>query len=306
MINKVSLVGGTHGNELIGKYLIKHFQNDKSLLSKYENQFSIITYLSNLNALETCQRYVDTDLNRCFSTADLKKKPTNYEEERAKEINLAIGPKGSELASDFVFDFHNTTADTGVLLCFSKDDRLALEVSSFIKKKHQDIKISFWTGNDSNDYPYLPSIGKSGMTVEVGPLAHGTFDFQMFQNTKKVIFTALDYLAALNENNISYTSCETEVLHRVAPVPFRRDSQGDITAFPNVPVPLIQEKSVPLLRDLNGNVLHVDLKEECGLTEDVWCQKLVPLFVNEAAYYEKDVAMFLAYKKMHTVKILNF
>ena len=64
-------------------------------------------------------RYVDEDMNRCFYTHELQdqdKTSLNTERRRAMEINQLVGPKGHS-NTDFVIDLHNTTSNSGVMLC---------------------------------------------------------------------------------------------------------------------------------------------------------------------------------------------
>lgn len=71
--------------------------------------------MANEGAIDLCRRFVDTDLNRCFSRSDLQSgdAPESYELSRAKEINARIGPRFSEGASDLCIDLHNTTSNFG-------------------------------------------------------------------------------------------------------------------------------------------------------------------------------------------------
>jgi aspartoacylase len=73
MIKRVLLVGGTHGNELIGVYLIKKFERNPELVRR--NSFETLTLLGNPRAIEANVRYIDKDLNRCFEVQEL-----NYEQ----------------------------------------------------------------------------------------------------------------------------------------------------------------------------------------------------------------------------------
>ncbi len=73
MIKRVLLVGGTHGNELIGVYLIKKFEQDPELVRR--NSFETLTLLGNPRAIEATVRYIDKDLNRCFEVQEF-----NYEQ----------------------------------------------------------------------------------------------------------------------------------------------------------------------------------------------------------------------------------
>lgn len=68
-LSRVAVSGGTHGNEMSGVYIVREMQKQK--VEKAES-VSITTILSNPRAVEACERYIDTDLNRCFTDALLR------------------------------------------------------------------------------------------------------------------------------------------------------------------------------------------------------------------------------------------
>lgn len=68
-LSRVAICGGTHGNEMTGVYMVRHLQKEK--IDKI-GSVSVSTVLTNPRAVEICRRYVETDLNRCFTEALLK------------------------------------------------------------------------------------------------------------------------------------------------------------------------------------------------------------------------------------------
>lgn len=66
-LSRVAICGGTHGNELTGAYMVKEMQKQNV---NQVGSASITHVLTNPRAVEACRRYIDTDLNRCF-TSDL-------------------------------------------------------------------------------------------------------------------------------------------------------------------------------------------------------------------------------------------
>ena len=75
-LSRVALCGGTHGNELSGVYLVRELlkleKKDKGREAEAGEPVSVLMVLSNPRAVQQCRRYVDTDLNRCFTDATLK------------------------------------------------------------------------------------------------------------------------------------------------------------------------------------------------------------------------------------------
>lgn len=88
-INRVAIVGGTHGNEFTGAYLIQKFSQFPDLITR--QSFETVTLLANPNAFAAGRRYVEKDLNRCFIKQDLQD-PTlgSYEELQAKSIQQTL------------------------------------------------------------------------------------------------------------------------------------------------------------------------------------------------------------------------
>lgn len=74
---RVAVCGGTHGNELSGVYLVRELLKLQREVTKKEQEEDskpalVLLVLSNPRAMQQCRRYVDTDLNRCFTHATLK------------------------------------------------------------------------------------------------------------------------------------------------------------------------------------------------------------------------------------------
>ncbi|MFM6813113.1 MAG: succinylglutamate desuccinylase/aspartoacylase family protein, partial [Dolichospermum sp.] len=69
-LNRVLIVGGTHGNELTGVYLIKKFEKFPELINR--SNFETLTLLANPQAFTAVRRYINKDLNRCFLAKNLE------------------------------------------------------------------------------------------------------------------------------------------------------------------------------------------------------------------------------------------
>ena len=114
-INKVAIVGGTHGNENTGVFLVNKLKNTlpeyKGLKLKY--------LIANPLAIINTKRFIDHDLNRAFGIKELLNiESFEYELNRAKVINNELGPKGDS-KYDFIIDMHTTTSNMGVTFIFS-------------------------------------------------------------------------------------------------------------------------------------------------------------------------------------------
>ena len=114
-------------------------------------------------------------------------------------MNKELGPKSKTeaAAEDFIMDLHNTTANTGILLCFHEEDGFSLELAAYLRGKNPSIRAAFWPPGDQ---PFLPTVARSGMTVEIGPVAHSTVDYSVMHQAKVVVEEAIRYFELHNAN----------------------------------------------------------------------------------------------------------
>ncbi len=87
---KVLVLGGMHGNEMLGIKLVESLSTDPIK--------GIDTLIANPDAVIKGTRYIETDLNRSFGA----RAPQSIEELRADELNSILS------MYDIVLDFHNT------------------------------------------------------------------------------------------------------------------------------------------------------------------------------------------------------
>ena len=211
-VRTVAIVGGTHGNERHGVHLIEHFAASGEdplggapvggCAAVQRGSFETKLLVGNPAAVVrkgtgAGTRYVDEDLNRCFLASSLyglarEEAAPTIEAGRARTVDAALGPKCSpNPAADFILDLHNTTSNTGTLLCFHPDDEFALRVAAHLHHHDPAIRMCLWPGGDR---ALLPTVGRGGMTVEVGPVAHSTVDAKLLQHTMQLIHRALDFI----------------------------------------------------------------------------------------------------------------
>lgn len=69
-LKRVAVCGGTHGNEMSGVFLARHWIRDPSELQR--DTFHATPFLGNPHAVEKNMRYIERDLNRTFSAEFLK------------------------------------------------------------------------------------------------------------------------------------------------------------------------------------------------------------------------------------------
>ena len=115
LIDQVVIVGGIHGNELTGIYLVKKFEKYPYLIQR--NHLQVTTLLGNPRAIAARTRYIEKDLNRCFyllNSDHANFNSSSYEERRAREIQTQLNPKSSS-SIPLILDLHSTTANMGLI-----------------------------------------------------------------------------------------------------------------------------------------------------------------------------------------------
>jgi succinylglutamate desuccinylase len=287
MIQKVAIVGGTHGNELLGVYLVKKWQEFPELLQR--ESLECITLISNPAAVAINQRYVDRDLNRCFATNDLVDENLNSCEDRlAKEIAIQLGPKDQPLAA-VILDLHTTTSNMGISLLPSSKHPFNLQLAAYLHSLHPDIRVCFGLQH-GQDAPMLRSLSPFGYTIEVGPIAQGVLNADLFQQTEQLVYEILNYVDAMNQGHPLPVPSAVNVYQAIANVDYPRDSSGELRGMLH---PHLQFKDYEPLHPGRPMFLSFTGEEIFYTGQSV----VYPVFINEAAYYEKQIAMVLTEKQ---------
>ncbi|QFS47557.1 aspartoacylase [Nostoc sphaeroides] len=281
-INRVAIVGGTHGNEFTGAYLIQKFAQFPDLITR--QSFDTVTLLANPNAFAAGRRYLEKDLNRCFLKQDLED-PTlsSYEELQAKSIQHTLASNRDKQA-DFILDLHSTTANMGLTIILVNSHPLNLKLAAYLSQINPLVRVYRCSFKSIEEIPFVNSLCKLGFAIEVGPIAQGLLKATLFQQTEELVYTILDYVEQFNQAEIPSTN-DTLILYdhlSVVDYPIREDG----TIFGMIH-PELQDKDYQALNP--GDPIFITFDDKTILyegTSTVW-----PIFINEAAYYEKGIAM---------------
>lgn len=285
-LNRVAIVGGTHGNECIGVYLQKKFSQSPILVQR--PSFSTQVLLANPQAVAAGVRYIDRDLNRSFNRDRLQNATsTSYEDRRAQALHQMIGPH-SNAPVDVILDLHSTTSNSGLTVIIDVENQFTLQLVSYLQQVNAAIKV-YSTAQSGRNQDALRSLAKYGFCIEVGPVAQGILDANLFQKTEALVHTILDYLEQYNCNRFTSLNHALTLYRYLSTVDYPRDDQGDIQAMIH---PQLQNQDYealypgrPMFLTLDGDTI------EYSGTPVVY-----PIFINEAAYYEKGIAMCLTEK----------
>jgi len=288
-IKRVVIVGGTHGNELTGIYLVKKFDRTPELIGR--STFETIALLANPKACEMGRRYVDTDLNRCFRQQDLENPHlSSYEAQRAKEIYRNFSSKNFPQQQNLIIDLHSTTSNMGLTFILASQNPFNLQLAAHLTSVYPHLKLLASTTNNQ-DSLLLRSISSLGGTLEVGAVAQGVLDASLFQQTEQVIGTILDCVETYNQGTVPAAKNPLTIYHSIGAIDYPRNEQGEIQAMIH---PELQYRDYEPLNP--GDPMFLTFDGESVLYEGT--SIVYPIFINEAAYYEKGMAMCLAQKQI--------
>lgn len=305
-IKVVAITGGTHGNETNGVVLARHLIRHAEMAKRPSFETKVL--LSNTAAIAKNSRYVEDDMNRCFFRKDLGDTSlTSLEAKRAKEIDAILGPKASASpVADLIIDLHNTTAATGVALMMPPKDTLSHAIGHYLISKDKTVRVVNYTAG-KEDYPMLPTIGRHGMTFEVGPVPWGCIDAELFQQSLTLLMHLLDYvhahnLAVAEADAARWRKTVLPVYDAVRTVDYPRYEDGTLSAAVH---PAIQGKDFTPVR--KGDPIFLTMENETvgfSPTEGEDSEACYPFFINEAAYYEKGIALMIAHRAEQPVHVL--
>ncbi len=287
-IKRVVIVGGTHGNELTGIYLVKKFDRAPELIGR--STFETVALLANPKACAIGRRYVDIDLNRCFRQQDLQNPDlSSYEAQRAKEIYRSFSSKNTQV-QNLIVDLHSTTSNMGLTFILASQHPFNLQLAAYLTSLYPHLKLLASITNN-HDSPLLRSISELGGTLEVGAVAQGVLDASLFQQTEQVIGTILDWVEAFNQGTAPATNNPLTIYHSSQAIDYPRNEQGEIQAMIH---PQLQGRDYEALNP--GDPIFLTFEGDPVFYEGK--STVYPIFINEAAYYEKGMAMCFTQKQI--------
>jgi succinylglutamate desuccinylase len=283
-IKKILIAGGTHGNEMTGIFLVRNWMT--TLPAQIAGlDFSLELLLANPEAIRLGRRYAEFDLNRAFapSLLNTSNPPQKLDISRAREINRTYGPKGSPQAPDLAIDLHNSTANMGISLIVNEPDAPMKRILSILSFEFPLVRLVYQPESLATS-PYLPSIARHDLTIEVGPQAHGTLKASLFHATESLVIRLLGLVAEYNSGNLALTPHPTLVYTQTGTLDYPRQEDGSLRAMIHPKLEGADFRAVdpgsPLFQHFDG-------------TEELWPgpQTIWPCFIGEAAYLEKHIAM---------------
>ena len=276
---QVLLVAGTHGNELNASWLFDQWDQNENLVNT--NGITLFRVIGNPEARKFCKRYIDRDLNRSFHKNLMQSKPLNDKEvRRANELLKTYGPLG-ENPCQIVFDFHSTTSGMGTCLVVYGRRPKDLALAALIQNR-LGLSIYLHEG-DPIQNGFLVESWPCGLVVEIGPVPQGLLNQRTILQTKITLETCLEELEKVSQCKEFFP--DYIIIHKhLKNIDFPKNDKGEITFFIHRSLQnkdwLPLNYGDPLFENLQGDVI-TNLSKET----------VVPLFINEAAYVEKNISM---------------
>ncbi len=296
-IERVAIVGGNHGNELTGVYLVKKFQQYPNLINR--GSFETLALLGNLKAIEEGKRYIEKDLNRCFTNQGLQNTQlSSYEDTRAKAIQQILQPQNQPFV-DVIIDLHSTTANMGLSLIFCDMHPLLLRLGAYLTSINPMVKI--FINQQSREGGFLRSLCELGFVIEVGAVAQNILNAELFQQTEQLMYAILDYFEGCNQGNIPQTNSTLTFYQYIETIDYpRSDAYGGLHPRGEIQAMIHPQLQFRDYEPLNpGDPMFLTFAGKDIFYEGT--STVYPVFINEAAYYEKGIAMYLSQKHQEVV-----
>ncbi len=289
------VVAGTHGNELNAPWLLEQWQRDAA--SAPQTPLRLEWRIGNPAARAACRRYLERDLNRSFDPSLLQATaPVPLEVERARQLLADCGPAG-QTPCPVVFDLHSTTAAMGNSLVVYGRRPADLALAAALQA---DLGLPVYLHEaDARQTGYLVERWPCGLVIEVGPVPQGVLAPAIVQQTRLALESGL---AALERAARGSLRLPTQlVVHRhLGSLDLPRHADGSPAALLH-PQRLGRDwqplrPGDPLFLDGAGATLPY--LPPAGLEgAEVW-----PVFINEAAYGEKGIALSLTSREGWSVQ----
>jgi aspartoacylase len=292
---RVMVVGGTHGNERNAPWLLEAWRRHPALLRSSGLGLELV--LGNPAAHAAGLRYLDRDLNRSFVPPLLEAaEPGDRELQRARELLARHGPEGSAPCL-VALDLHSTTAAMGSSLVVYGRRPADLALAAGLQQR-LGLPI-YLHEQDLRQTGYLVERWPCGLVVEVGPVPQGVIQASTCRRSQLAVEAALEVLAEARAGALRQPA--GLVVHRhLGSLDLPRHGDGSPAAVVH---PLRQGRDWrpiaagdPLFLTAEGATIPFHPEDGQG-DGPVWA-----VFINEAAYGEKGIALSLTRREAWPVE----
>ena len=288
---RVLVVAGTHGNERNAPWLLEAWRQHRARFTSHG--LAIEQQVGNPDAFQVSQRYLERDLNRSFDPALLDDPACRDREvQRARDLLVAHGPMGRQPCL-VAFDLHSTTAAMGNSLVLYGRRPADLALAAALQGA---LGLPIYLHEaDARQSGFLVERWPCGLVIEVGPVPQGVLTATVVDQTALALDTAFALLAEARRGSLRLPHQLVVHLHRVS-LDLPRQADGSPAALIH---PRRQHRDWqpldpgdPLFLGADGRTLpYLPPPELEG--RRVW-----PVFINEAAYGEKGIALSLTEREV--------
>ncbi|MCU0528783.1 MAG: aspartoacylase [Cyanobium sp. Prado107] len=302
----VLVVAGTHGNERNAPWLLQHWQRHPDQLAHAGLALQLV--LGNPSAHAANRRYVQRDLNRCFAPSLLDDPGAGGADlERARELLALHGPQG-RTPCVVALDLHSTTSAMGNSLVVYGRRPADLALAAGIQAR---LGLPVYLHEaDSRQNGFLVECWPCGLVIEVGPVPQGVIQAPICRQTQLALEGALAVLADARAGRLRLPP-ELLVHCHLGSLDLPRAPDGTPLAciHPHLQHrdwhPLRPDDPVFLDRAGRGVTLAAALASASIPAAPARGSEhgpLVPVFINEAAYGEKGIALSLTHPQRWPVR----
>jgi aspartoacylase len=291
MISQLSIIGGTHGNERIGISLIDYWKENPKHISY--SSFQTALHFGNPRAIAENKRFIDHDLNRCFLKKELTDKSLqSYEQKRAKELYQQLD-QGNSANSNFIIDIHSSTSEMGITFIIEYNDLATLRLAASVQLVFPEIKILFSNISVEIDLPFLYTINKRGILLELGAVANGVLNHDLYIKARNITERLIKHIDLLYRNKLSFPT-EADVYIPYKSILYPTNKKGE-------PIAMIHK----FLQGNDYKILKNNDPIFFGFDDNVYTysgDSAYPVFINEAAYCKEGIAFQLSKKETINLK----
>ena len=281
---KILIVSGTHGNEINPIWAVNKFIKSEKMNSRNDD---LIFAKGNPLAINKGFRYLDFDLNRSFNRKVTNTNKDFYELKRAEFLINEYGISGL-YACQIALDFHTTTSAMGTSIVMYGRRKYDFCLAAILQNKF-GLPI-YLHEKDKNQTGFLVEAWPCGLVIEIGPVAQNYYDPQIIE--RFIIILQFLNKTKLNPENICLDNSSeiTFFVHQYS-IDYPRDEKNNIKAVIH-PMRLNQDWN--LIQE--GDPLFLDNQDKTvKYTES---DIVYPVFIGEAAYKEKNIAMSFTKKEI--------
>ena len=282
---RVLVVAGTHGNEINGPWLLDQWRQHPNFVDSKGLEVQLA--IGNSGACAQGRRYLDRDLNRSFRPDLLEKAalcPAEADREMVQALELLrqFGPEG-QTPCDLVVDLHSTTSAMGNCLVVYGRRPVDLALAALVQYR-LGLPIYLHEADDAQQ-GFLAERWPCGLVIEVGPVPQNVLRSDIIRQTSLALEAFMAATMSVHDGTARYP--DQVVIHRhlgSVDVPRRSTGEPDAVVHPD-----LQGRDWQPLK--TGDPLFINAESKTVVFEGE--DGVVPVFINEAAYAEKAIALSL-------------